>query len=149
MPAVQENGQNSESNLLLGLERILQDSFAAYLLPSLGSSQLTAVFSLAAGSPIAVSKTSSGSAPQVTTLVINNGMTSKLPGDPGPVLEIGSQYLAAHNTFRVGVACGRLKTNCCCSNYIQFCCSRLCPYNKRFDKPFINEYSSSPFFPEV
>lgn len=102
--------QNSESNLLLGFERIVQESFAAYLLPSVGPSQLTAsaapkdildsqTFSLAAGTPIAVYKTTSGSAPQVSAPVVNDGMTSKLPAHPRPVIKIGSQYLTAHSVL--------------------------------------------------
>lgn len=102
--------QNPESKLLLELERVIQESFATYLLPSVGLSQLIAnaapkdildgqTFSPAAGSPIAVSKTTSGLAPQVSALVTNDGMTSRLPGNPGPVIKIGSQYLTAHSAF--------------------------------------------------
>lgn len=102
---------NPESKLLLELERVIQESFAAYLLPSVGSSPLTAnaapknildgqTFSPAAGSPIAVSKTTSGLAPQVSAFVTNDGMTSKLPENPGPVIKIESQYLTAHSAFK-------------------------------------------------
>lgn len=100
--------QIPESNLLLGFERIVQESLAAYLVPSIGPSQLTSSaapkdildsqpFSPATGSPIAVYKTPSGSAPQVSELLVNHGMTSKLPAHPGPVIKIGSQYLTSHS----------------------------------------------------
>ena len=93
--------QISESNLLLGFERIVQESFAAYLLPSIGPSQHTSsaapkdilasqTLSLAAGSPIGVYKTTSGSAPQVSEV-------------PGPVIKIGSQYLTAHSVLEYTV----------------------------------------------
>lgn len=98
--------QISESNLLLGFERIVQ-SFAAYLLASIGPSQLTSTaapknildsqtISSATGSPIAVYKTTSGSAPQVSELVVNHGRTSKLPAHPEPVIKTGSKYLTSH-----------------------------------------------------
>lgn len=102
--------QISESSLLLGFERTVQESFAASLLPSIGPSQLTPsvapkdipdsqTFSPATGSPIAVYKTTSGSAPQVSELVVNHGMTSKLPAHPGPVIKIGSHYLTPYSVL--------------------------------------------------
>lgn len=92
--------QDPESYLLLRLERVVHKSFAGSLLPSVGSSQLTAyappkvilngqTFLSIADSPTAISETTSDLAPQVSALVINYGMTSKLPGHPGPVIKIG------------------------------------------------------------